>query len=466
MRPPSQLLVATAAFVFYLIDSRRPASIRAVTQRAFFPAVLLCACLTACFDPPPVAPGTDQAGTSGTTTGLASGSSGSNAESSGNAGGTGSFGCTLDADCDDGDPCSDDRCETGSCTHQPRADDPACVCALPSDCPQLPENTSCGTRACVEGVCARSLAEPGTTLPDVHQTAEDCKRLVCDGLGGVVAVPDGSDVPDDGLECTDDRCDEGQPSNSPLPEREPCSAGTCDGKGACAGCSVPEDCGAGSTFCATTTCIGSLCGQEATAEGTPLPQREQRAGDCQRIECDGLGNPRAYADGSDTPDSDGNPCTVAVCNDGTPEQESLPANSSCGEGQVCSEDGACVECTLDAQCPDADPCNPGACVDNQCTTVFAATGTSCNDGLFCTVTDTCNGSGSCTGVGNPCPGADGDNDCSESCNEVSNNCTGNDTNGSDCGNCRSCANGTCLFECGTGEACCPGSQICLPPNLC
>ena len=69
----------------------------------------------------------------------------------------------------------------------------------------------------------------------------------------------------------------------------------------------------------------------------------------------------------------------------------------------------------------------------------------CNDGLFCTDTDRCNGAGACTGSGNPCPGSDNDCDCSEHCSESANNCTANDPNGVVCGGgTGACAAGTCV----------------------
>lgn len=33
---------------------------------------------------------------------------------------------------------------------------------------------------------------------------------------------------------------------------------------------------------------------------------------------------------------------------------------------------------------------------------YSPSGTACNDGLYCTASDSCNGVGSCVGSGNPC----------------------------------------------------------------
>src|SRR5207253_915743 len=56
----------------------------------------------------------------------------------------------------------------------------------------------------------------------------------------------------------------------------------------------------------------------------------------------------------------------------------------------------------------------------------------CDDGLFCNGADSCSGAVCSHHVGNPCPGADGDGDCSESCLEAQDNCNGNDPEGAVC----------------------------------
>ena len=70
-------------------------------------------------------------------------------------------------------------------------------------------------------------------------------------------------------------------------------------------------------------------------------------------------------------------------------------------------------------------------MNGSCTFVNKPNGSPCDDGLFCTVTDVCS-NGVCVGSGDPCPGCDGDSDCSESCNEAQNNCTTNDPNACGC----------------------------------
>lgn len=65
--------------------------------------------------------------------------------------------------------------------------------------------------------------------------------------------------------------------------------------------------------------------------------------------------------------------------------------------------GVGVDCWETWHCNDSNQCTTDACVDYECVFTNATSGTACNDGHFCTATDTCNGSGVCTGTGNPCP---------------------------------------------------------------
>src|SRR5262245_22393095 len=82
-------------------------------------------------------------------------------------------------------------------------------------------------------------------------------------------------------------------------------------------------------------------------------------------------------------------------------------SGTCGgaNGSPCSSNGQCVS----NHCVGGVCCNTactGQC-DGSCSTgtcAPASAGTPCNDGNFCTVTDACNASRSCVGLGNPCAG--------------------------------------------------------------
>ncbi|MBX7083816.1 MAG: hypothetical protein K1X88_31695 [Nannocystaceae bacterium] len=432
---------------------------------------------------------------------------------------TGAAPCDDEASCDDHNPCTVDGCGADGCSHAPVTDDPACSCTGPGDCTQLPPDDTCRSRSCDDGVCGQHFADAGTRLPDVAQRPEDCRVLVCDGRGGSESVADDDDVPDDGLECTLERCEDGAPSSMPADAGTRCAAGSCNDAGACTGCSNADDCGGEQDFCQTPSCTDAVCGVVVTDGGTALPDGEQTTGDCQRRECDGGGNIVAVAANTDLPPDDDNDCTEEACHDGVAAHDPLPADTACGQG-VCDGDGGCVECNDDAQCPAAGVCTVGVCIDHACSVAFAdpgascddglfctasdscngagaclgggnpcpgadgdgdcsegcneaadactandVAGSACNDGLFCTASDSCNGAGACVGSGNPCPGADGDGDCSESCNEAADACSANDPGGTDCGACRMCSNGVCGASfCDVGEKCCAGDDECIPTN--
>jgi hypothetical protein len=469
--------------------------------------------LTGCYDPGSVSPDTDANG-SGTSGGSGDASSGETSDEpppgTDGTGDTDGPGCGSDADCVDVDICSIDTCEDGACVHTPDVDDPQCTCTTPADCTLLPADDACRTRTCEEGVCGLELAPADTPLHETRQTAEDCQRMVCDGAGEVHSIVDDADVPVDGLECTSDLCTDGVPENPPAEPGTACAAGECDAAGACIGCDEPSDCGGTSTFCEAVTCEAQMCGIATTPSGTELP--DQTSGDCQRLECDGRGNSAAVAEDADVPADDGNDCTEDTCVAGQAAHPPRSSGTACTSngGSVCDGAGTCVECTQNSQCGGGGGCMLAACMDNACTLVpntgaacddglfctevdtcnaqgtcvgsgdpcpgadgdgdcsegcnetansctgLDASGSPCNDGQFCTANDTCNASGTCVGSGNPCPGADGDMDCSETCNESANACTGNDPNGSDCGGCRTCSSGTCNYLCSPLGMCCPG----------
>jgi cysteine-rich repeat protein len=137
---------------------------------------------------------------------------------------------------------------------------------------------------------------------------------------------------------------------------------------------------------------------------------------------------------SGKPDAKGNPVLVASStNAGVGVDETMtvvPTTSETrylfvkrvsgsGTWTLSSEKGA-VRCgdgnkTADEQCDDGNTVS-GDCCSSTCT--IETNGTPCNDGLFCTVIDTCSG-GVCTGTGSPCIGG---LECRNACNEAADNC--------------------------------------------
>lgn len=126
------------------------------------------------------------------------------------------------------DPCGKDvDCLSGHCLYQ------QCVqCVLAADCPGT--DGDCRLRTCDGQACGETLAGFGT--PAGTQVAGDCKKAICDGEGAIVKLILDSDVPDDGLDCTEDLCTDGVPGHVNRPLDYPCDDNggvKCDGNGAC-----------------------------------------------------------------------------------------------------------------------------------------------------------------------------------------------------------------------------------------
>ena len=190
---------------------------------------------------------------------------------------------------------------------------------------------------------------------------------------------------------------------------DPPGAGGCHGD-CTMGCSGPEDCPNdgnpcnGDEKCNPDTGVcdrtppladGSVCG-----EG---PRRICLAGSCQESICGDL-----FVDREKTPPEE--------CDDG---------NSTNGDG---CNNNCTFSCHGNVECEDDNKCNGSETCDVEGThTCRPGTneppGTACNDNRFCTAVDTCNGSGGCTGSGDPC---NDHLDCTtDACNEGTDSCTHN-----------------------------------------
>jgi hypothetical protein len=269
-------------------------------------------------------------------------------------------------------------------------------CAAATDCPD-PGN-ECLTAACTAaGKCVPDKVAAGT--PVSAQATGDCQQVVCDGDGATKSEADDSDLPVDGKECTGDTCSSGVPSNPALALDAPCGAAGalyCDGAGACVGCTADAECGAPTT-CATPRCTKGVCGVDFVAPGTPVAQ--QTTGDCQEVQCDGVGGTKSVALLTDVVD-DGNACTTDLCVGGAPTHPNAPSGTPCTSGGLrCDGAGACVACITGADCASlvciAQTCVPATCSDhvkNAAETDVDCGGPDCGpcaDGLRCAAAADC-----------------------------------------------------------------------------
>jgi len=341
----------------------------------------------------------------------------------------------------------------------------------------------------VSGHCAHELLNG---VPAAEQTVGDCKIVMCHD-GAPVPEPQVSDLPVDGLECTDDLCAiDGTPSNPARTIGTGCSQSggqLCDGAGSCVQCNDPDDCTAlpADDECKTRTCVSNQCGESYTLDLTPV--NAQVPGDCHQTVCNGLGNTKSVVDDNDV-FSDGNDCTVDECTNGTYSQHNAQQGTSCGTNGLCDNNGQCVGCNVAADCgadtdcmwwtcntnhcaqhfqapntlvpgqqtpndckkvvcdgnggqtlanDDADvPVDDGnGCTDEACsngTPIHPANSAPCDDGQFCNGTDTCANKACTLHAGDPCAGNVGNanNNCKESCNEGAKSCSANDPDGSSC----------------------------------
>jgi hypothetical protein len=257
----------------------------------------------------------------------------------------------------------------------------------------------------VNNLCVYTNRQNGYVI--ASQNAGDCKNIVCDGNGNTQEVTNDGDTPEDNNSCTSDLCSSGIPSNQACCAGDDCGAnGVCGSGGQlgqCVGCNDPSDCGADNLPCMWRTCTANVCGQAFASSGTLVTNNP--VGDCKRQVCDGAGN-TVFANYNDPP-SHPNECRYYTCVSGTPVENNDPQGTDCT-----------------------------------------------NDSFWCDGDEVCNAGGTCANPPTPpCPGPDGDSDCSETCREANDDCNGNDTLGSACG--------------GTASTCdaldtCNGSGVCLP----
>jgi hypothetical protein len=210
--------------------------------------------------------------------------------------------CTGDGACDDGEPCTIDRCVEGTCVHE----------ALDGEAP--------------------------TEL----QTAGDCQRAIC-LAGELTSAVDDEDLPVDGLVCTSDLCAEGTPQNIPLSGGTPCDQGdgkVCNGNGQCvdcfsnADCTLPETCGGGGTVevcgCTPIQCdaVGLTCGfYPDDGCGDVLPCNNGALdGDETDVDCGGTVSTCSTRCAAGKACALGSDCASGVCCD----------TICCGTGQTCN----------------------------------------------------------------------------------------------------------------------------------
>lgn len=431
----------------------------------------------------------------------------------------------------DNNVCTTDACVGGVCAHTPVT--PGTACGDPSfgecdgadtcdvngicqpnhaadDTPCAPDGNECTDDVCRSGICAHPFSPMGTPCGD--SSVSICSAPdTCDGAGVCLTnhAPNGTAC-EDGLFCTgDDRCQTGVCVGG----ANPCPPGsTCDEINDICGdapeCMEDEDCSDMGNPCINPTCVSGQCMQFAKPAGTACG--DQTATECDRPNTCSVGGDclpnfepagTACGDPSNTACDDPDTCDGSgVCrpnqatngiacddmlfctvSDSCVNGECIGQARDCGPGMFCNEETSqCLAgqpCQSDTECPShpTNPCVIPRCISNVCGFENRPNGTTCNDGLFCTVNDTCT-SGVCGGSPRNC--SDPLECTNDSCDEVNDVCLNvPKTTGTACGsqadtecdNPNTCdSQGQCVdnFE-PVGTACGSASNTdCTDPDTC
>lgn len=200
------------------------------------------------------------------------------------------------------------------------------------------------------------------------------------------------------------------------------------------GCNM--DCSTLGDACSTFVCSET----SGACEGTPADCDD--GVDCTLDDCESEAGCVNVPD--DAACSDDEPCTTDTC--GPAGCEVANNTAQCDDGDLCTAGDACSEGGCAGQpmvCADSgDPCEVAGCVSQTgaCVLAPAADGTSCDDGLVCSVAETCSG-GACI--------AEAEADChcvkDDDCVDDGNACNG----APEC----DLASNTCAVKAGTVVAC-------------
>jgi hypothetical protein len=344
--------------------------------------------------------------------------------------------------CDDGLFCTvGDSCEQGSCTGQQR------------DCSG--EDDQCNTGVCDEsaGACVADPVADDTPCDDgQYCTVDDaCQQGVCEGggarscsaAGGSCRTGTCDEAAD---ECTGDPVADGTPCDDQLycTVGDECVAGTCTA-------GDPRDCSAEDDQCNEGVCNESLnrCQPSPLPDTTPCDDG---------LFCTVNNTCSAGSCGGDPRDCSGedDQCNTGICDESASSCVAQPVSdgTTCDDGQFCTVGDSCSGGACDGSarnCSTAgDQCNDGVCDESQdsCVPDPVADGTTCDDSLFCTVNDACT-AGSCDGDPRDCSAA-GD-ECNDGiCDESARTCTAQPVadgtlcdDGLYCTVNTECTNGTC-----------------------
>ncbi len=185
-------------------------------------------------------------------------------------------------------------------------------------------------------------------------------------------------------------------------------------------CTVDSDCDDISS-CTADTCVNGECQHQAQREGENCNDLLACTENDICINGSCVGEPVDCSVVSDF-------CNVGSCDEAAGGCVGIPRDdgTSCDDGKFCTVNdhctaGACMGDPRDCSAA-GDACNTGVCDENlaDCVPMPVSDGTTCDDGKFCTDSDSCQ-SGRC--VGGPPHSCDDSNACTtDSCSSVTDSC--------------------------------------------
>ncbi len=330
------------------------------------------------------------------------------------------------ADCNDDNTCTIDRCETASgCLHESIPCDDGIACTLdscsPADgCVATPADGSCDDGLFCNGAetCNPAIGCVAGTAPDcddsVGCTADACSNAAgaclheslheicdngqfCDGLEvcdlrmdcTAGSAPD----PDDGVDCTDDFCDE----LADVLVHSPFDAVCNDGQF----CNGPEICNA-LTGCQSGSPPviddGVGCTSDSCNETTDTVAHSPSNAACDDgLFCNGseVCNTLAGCQAGTAPAiDDGIPCTADACREASDSVLHTPVHAVCSDGLFCNGAEACdanlgCQAGLALVIDDGVVCTADACDESADAVLHIASDAACDDGLLCNGQESC-----------------------------------------------------------------------------
>ncbi len=377
------------------------------------------------------------------------------------------------ANCNDGNPCTDDSCDpVEGCLHKPNSN------------PCNDGNACTVGDACLDGSC-----NPGQALLPCND-GNPCTDDSCQAASGCTHTPNSAPC-NDGNACTqDDVCKDGSctfGSFVTCNDGNPCTQDACAPESGCVFTMSDAPCNDGSICTVGDHChLGQCIGSSALvcSDGNPCTDDA-----CDpKVGCTFVFNTAACDDGSacttgdqcskgwcggkPLPCDDANPCTDDSCAPATgcvhtPNQKGCDDSSLCTLGDFCDK-GVCQPGLTPLACNDANLCTDDSC-DPKTGCKFSPNTLLCDDGSVCTVGDVCAGGTCKPGTALPCADSNvcTDDSCDPvtGCKHVNNaaSCVDQDL----CTINEVCSGGACVkdqLDCGDKETCTTDS--CDPAQGC